>query len=764
MVQLQAEARAPLANKVLPMAKFSHVQPPAPKLAGEMRDIEAMLVEDILYILMGCEGNYIRFSDSYDPNSRLDRLKGPAFRVTRNMDPSLMDLTMSITEIAKHYVALDAFIEYQGAPTFGSVNQALCASIRKILKEYLLLISQLESQMLFEPEFTLHRLNVQLLPMANMLRHTFHLAQAILHENDRKREQAKNTLDIDELLESVKDHHNFRFLDSFSSSSRVCKGGSLLRLLSLRLEKYAGDPTAKTLLTRILRDSSKPYLRMLEQWTHKGIIDDPYDEFLVIQTETVDTDQLDLDFVDEYWDRRYQIRKHDLPLEFSNPEVYEKILLTGKYLNIIRECGGSDISTDIQQQFSSIDDPRIPIIITRAYHHANESLLRLLVDNHDLSSWMNSLKHYFFLNQADFFLNFLESANTELSKPLQEASVAKIQYLLDMALRQPGTISAEDPFKDDVLVQLNSETLIEQLTDIVEVTGINPEQLKQLSQKSTNSVSRLLQIRGSKDGAENSGKKPKKQMQALTGLEFDFKIPFPVSLVLSQNSLIRYKILFRNLVELKSVESKLTETWIEQTKSKIWCHKSDNHRLTEWKNNACRTRSFMCMVIQSILYYCTIEVLEPNWSKLEKSLKNSNSVDILRNSHVGCLDTCLKECMLLTPNLFTRLERVTRSCRIYSQFMIDAERAILLADPKAIPDQYFEAYLSKLPRLSDIPDSADDQMQFLEHYFQKINNSFNQGLNSFVKNLNYYASTESTALMNLLGGLELIGLESIKPQ
>jgi hypothetical protein len=122
---------------------------------------------------------------------------------------------------------------------------------------------------------------------------------------------------------------------------------------------YSGDPTARDLLKTLLTDASKPYLKMLTLWIHKGVIDDPYEEFLVREFKSIPRERLDLDYTDEYWEKRYTIRKDDLPLQLSSSEVYEKVLLAGKYLNVVRECGGTDVSKDVDETFESIEDSRI---------------------------------------------------------------------------------------------------------------------------------------------------------------------------------------------------------------------------------------------------------------------------------------------------------------------------------------------------------------------------------------------------------------------
>jgi gamma-tubulin complex component 2 len=87
------------------------------------------------------------------------------------------------------------------------------------------------------------------------------------------------------------------------------------------------------------------------------------------------------------------------------------------------------------------------------------------------------LKHYFFLDRSDFFTHFLDLASHELKKSSKLISLTKLQSLLDLSLRQPGSVAASDPFKEDVKVQLNDVALTDWLMRIVNVSGLGEEAL-----------------------------------------------------------------------------------------------------------------------------------------------------------------------------------------------------------------------------------------------------------------------------------------------
>lgn len=97
------------------------------------------------------------------------------------------------------------------------------------------------------------------------------------------------------------------------------------------------DPKNKKLFSYLLSQASIPYLEILYAWIHRGEIQDPYNEFMVQEKKNVRKENLKEDFNDAYWEMRYTIREVAVP-SFLEP-LKHKILVAGKYLNVVRECG-----------------------------------------------------------------------------------------------------------------------------------------------------------------------------------------------------------------------------------------------------------------------------------------------------------------------------------------------------------------------------------------------------------------------------------------
>jgi len=611
---------------------------------------EVAILDDILFVLMGYEGQYIRFKESYKPAEEKERLAGPSYRMLPGLDPSLRDLANSILKMATYYGAMEAFVEVQSRQEFGAINHALCASIRKLLKDYLVLIAQLENQVISNSSFTLHLLHLHTLPTSHMMFQLYTLGQEILQRNSLLEENLDDSADfddVDNILEQLREGGD---LAPGSMATKVCKGGNVIRLLTERLSFMSGDPAARTLLQTLLRDSSRPYMAMLNEWLHHGGIKDPHAEFLVKEQQSIKREKLEEDYTDEYWEKRYTIRDGDVPPQLEG--VKDKVLLAGKYLNVVRECGGVDVSIEVKDVPKSFDDPRFLDNVNAAYAHANSSLLKLLLTTHALSDRLRSMKHYFFLDRSDFFTYFLDLGASELRKPFRAVNVGKLQSLLDLVLRQPDSVAALDPFKEDVKVQMNDVGLTKFLMGVVNVRGIDQDAPDE-------SLDRYRT-----PATQPSAEDHESSMTGYEALEFKFSVPFPLSLVISSKTVLRYQILFRYLVSMRHLEGLLVNSWEDHHKVLSWTHRSPDPKLERWKRRAWTLRARMLVFVQQFTYYCTSEVIEPNWHNLMARVngdstngrdgstqKVTRTVDELMEDHVDFLDTCLKECMLMNSKL-----------------------------------------------------------------------------------------------------------------
>jgi gamma-tubulin complex component 2 len=142
------------------------------------------------------------------------------------------------------------------------------------------------------------------------------------------------------------------------------------------------------------------------------------------------------------------------------------VLLAGKCLNVVRECGGVDVSKEVKDVPKTFDDVRFLDNVNGAYAHANSSLLELLLTTHALPARLRSLKHYFFLDRSDFFSYFLELSALS-SKASQECECRETSVTARSCAKATKERCCSGPFQEDVKVQMNEVSL----TEMVDADG-----------------------------------------------------------------------------------------------------------------------------------------------------------------------------------------------------------------------------------------------------------------------------------------------------
>ncbi|KAL4250163.1 Spindle pole body component [Abortiporus biennis] len=738
---------------------------------------EAMILEDLLFVLMGIPGTHITYPIDYAPEDE-DPLQGVRFVVSSALDPSLRDLVERILPLATYYTGISSFIEMRSHLDFGLVNHALCAAIRNMLKDYHTLLAQLEHAFNTSSQFTLQKLWFYVHPTLHTLSLLYLLTTELATADDpsgsASGSSSPSTSDAEDEarnealgLGGAKLKAVLNELDKGVNepSGIAVKGGEVLAIIHDRMQAMSGDPSANTLYEALLRAAGKPYVDMVQVWIQTGRLVDPYDELCVKESKFIDRGTLEMDYTDEYWERRYTLRdgstlgsskRHEagIPARRSAggrfpggacvPPALErwkhKILLAGKYLNVIRECG-IEISHDPSHPDDEelfMDDERFYKAIEDAYTHANRTLLQLLLRDQQLIPRLRSLKRYFFLSQSSFLTHLLDLSHTELRKSAKSVSLVKLQSLLDLALNTDA--QGEDAlFREDVKVTMAGSGLYDWLLKVVQVNGVIGNEERDGTESASQAHSHGSSSKKRGDGDE-------KQMLAIDALTLDYTVQFPLSLVISRKTILRYQLIFRFLLHLKHVEQSLSAMWIEH-KTSPW-KRNTRPRVSKgtatpsnWRKRVFLLRARMLAFVQQILAFATFEVLEPNWRKLEEKLEAGKveTVDQLLRDHVDFLDTCLKECMLTSSKLLKAYSRLIVTCSTFALYTSSFTKSCNAALAAA-----------------DTPE-GDQAMAKRWEFLGKFETNFNHWFKVHLDCVQYYASSENVSLLPLV-----VRLSSIK--
>ena len=451
------------------------------------------ITEDLLFLMVGVSGRYIR------PLPCEGGFMTRRFSVDRALDMSLKTLVDRILPVCGSYSVVARFVEEKSRFTEGMVNQALCAAMQELLKEYQVVVAQLEHQA-HTGQLSLQKLWYYIQPCLATLTVLSRIATAI----------ARGT----------------------------CRGGKTLTTLHSITMGYIGEERAQELCVHLSRAACRPYFNSLAEWVHRGVVHDPYAEFMIREHKTIEKDRLHAEYNDAYWERRYTVYQESTPSFLEH--VADKILRTGKYLNVVRECGQEVTFPEATDMEYSVHERRLIDQIEGAYSYASRKLLALILEERDLCGHLHSIKHYFLLDQGDLFVHFMDMAGEELARPMVDILPSRLESLLELALRT--SLVDSDPYKDNLRACLVPYDLV---TQLLHITAIQPE--------------------GVGPGAAPPPPvlRPK-SMPALSGLEsfgLEYSVQWPLSLVISYRSLYKYQLLFRHLFYCKHVERQLCATW-----------------------------------------------------------------------------------------------------------------------------------------------------------------------------------------------------------
>ena len=746
--------RLPPSRKEPQTLEASHHVPSLALADTTLQDV--LLVEDLLYVLIGIEGNYVQFAPDFKPDDLGHRLNGARYVIDAALNPSIRELVERILPLASYYTSICAFVDCESGLEYGTVMHALCAAVRQQLDAYEELVTEMEERLLSSPDFTLQQMWLTMHPMLRTLGLIHSVTSdiaSITHADVLPRDDEPDEDEEDESSEAgydsdasqlERDRRALLGLDDGLEQGIVggiVKGGEVLSKLWDRLTQLGGDPVAHTLFLALFREASQPYARTLLRWITSGVLLDPYEEFMVVEDARVTRASLESNPTDEYWECRYMLRderfyaqqeqrardgdpgaddvdeaRGELTGGAKIPAFLEpwkhKILLAGKYLNAIRECGidvSNAQSERVQTLFETqdahveaylaldaklervvMDDEAFSVCIERAYQRANAALLRLLKWDKDIIGRLCALKHYFFFSQSDFLHTFLDQSEHELRKivdpqRIRETTLLRLQTQLDTALGSSDSVGFMDPYREDLRVDLAKERAYDQLQRIadtkgvVEIAKLRAKQQAERQQQGTREVAMYL-------------------------LQFDVHVQFPVSLVISKKNILRWQFIHRCLLLFKLLERALTDVWVDQTMS--WRRRRDKRPhaapMERWKMRVHLLRQRMLLLVQQLLAFYTIEIIEPNWHELERKLHEAQSVDEFMKHHFDFLNTCRKECMLTdyrylechrklmnTITAFTESRlRFAEQCEAMQQ-AVDAwyERGDETASPPALVDE-----------------------------------------------------------------------------
>uniref|UniRef100_A0A182TIE7 Gamma-tubulin complex component 2 n=1 Tax=Anopheles melas TaxID=34690 RepID=A0A182TIE7_9DIPT len=580
---------------------------------------EPIVLKEVLNCLIGIKGTLItprKGTTTIDPDGAL----AVEFQLSNQLTESCRDMVVEVLPLAANYSAVQSFIEGASVTEGGVVLQALRSVLKTIMTDYYLSIAQLDD-LRCRRGLSLQRLIQFLKPVYPTMEELAATVSEIRRSNAR--------------------------------------GGQVLSLLHDRITAKSGTNHAQKVLVHLVESAAAPFMEMLELWIYRGVINDPQQEFFIDHSSMELTEN---ELVD-YWEKQYTIRNEKVPCFLAKHA--DIILRTGKYLNVVRVCGGAEFqpgnanggggggattTTDLlnassatartttagkRLQYAHFDQSYLDEI-EEAYNFASSSLLNLIMNKYDLMGRLLSVKRYFLLQQGDFITEFMDAVEEDLRKSVDTLHPIRLANLLDVTL---GLSSAKyDEYHDDLKTMLLPYGIVTQISKIVNNEDAFVDTLSDTS-----------------------------QLKGVECFTFTYKAQWPVSIVLNLWTISKYQMIFRQLFYLKYVERILCRVWIANNETRQFAPNP-----AKLYRSAFTLRQKMLIAIQSFESYMMIEVIEPNWHIFYQNMKQVKNIDDVLNYHQDFLDQCLKNCMLTEPDLLKPIINLCNICIKFCDFLATA--------------------------------------------------------------------------------------------
>ena len=204
------------------------------------------------------------------------------------------------------------------------------------------------------------------------------------------------------------------------------------------------------------------------------------------------------------------------------------------------------------------------------------------------------------------------------------------------------------------------------------------------------------------------------------GLSVSYVCSFPVDLILSPTVLERYRNIFRLLFPLKCLQFHLNTAWsmINDHKRKM----GDSYPILKMAG----LRSKMSFVIDGLLSYFYLDVLEVRWSKLKESLSSLKEFEDLRRQVASYLESIYSHTFLNHPQIITLVFGLVA---IIKNFLFEVQQEPTDESMTKLHEEFDTATSKFLTKIEDLNSKSSSQylsqllirMNFNRYYEHKSN-------------------------------------------
>ena len=635
---------------------------------SQLNITEKDIVTDLLYVLVGIDGKYIKYNENKDSYILLEGIP---------WEENLYDVVYSISEVGWLYYKINKYItNYKESNIKSSYIQSLLFAIQKEIDEYYKLIS------LFK-KINNNDLsgNINHLPLNNSL------------EEIKKYQKQLNLKNL--FMGIITYKEKLKWILTCCEAVYSLKGSSVLS----QIYSYVNYLGNKKELNNILNEVVKPFICFILNWIKYGEIQDPYNEFFVNIVEDIKDDQI--------WKEKYKLIWNRIP-NFMKREPILKIFEVGKCIHFIRNfCKEKYSLSNLKKVIQHIilkyskdnknedNNKSENDIINNKLDDNNNNIIKsdedssTIEENSINQESNNSYCTLKLISEFDYgiekdkiiyeiesyksLLNFIsfifsKSQNIEhnqiiLNISFLEEIIQNIDIIYKLVNKELLRIFFQKFKLIENLESLNKyfllgqgdmiQYLMESLYDELKKPGntIYKYVLQSVLESSINSTNARYNDKECLNKLNIKLLNPRPGDIGWDIFCLEYNISLPLSVIINNKNLLDYQKMFIFLLKIKRIE--YSQEHQEWRKIMSYSHNIMKEKYDYFRNNIRTSLKFNQQIIHFIISlhnYLTLEVLETQYKKLLKKLKLVNNLDELILAHNEFINNIKQKCFLDNNN------------------------------------------------------------------------------------------------------------------
>ncbi|GEQ69290.1 hypothetical protein JCM33374_g2961 [Metschnikowia sp. JCM 33374] len=642
--------------------------PIKPFSLNEIRDVptqQALVVKDLLFALLGCEGHYVRYSERYQGSLLRDRIRGPDFKVAAPLDISIKTVAKKLLRYGKYYLGLQNFAQIYDMPHFGRVNQRLCHEICRNLAQFRQLVLTFETAFHQNSFFSLSAMDNDIQnTCGDTMKHLYEISCAVHAETEERNPRFVTATTVSSAISgdfAGRDPKFDIFLDSIRSDIShganvssdpnafdVCKGGPVLRIVESRIAQFEGDMKASAFLSSLFEAISVDYVALLNSWLAEGEVDDVFQEFLVKKNDL--PKNIFYSNVERYWEELYVIKIDGLIDRFLDKDIQEKVLATGKFLNIFKRCIGSASLHDFPENISTVACPDkitslcaqdLHFKILQFYDRANNLVLKLLFRGYHFEHMLTCLHETYLLCESAKTDRFFDKTLHEMSKNKTSVSTVTLTdtfndvfALGEVNYRNQDVQNGHSTTHTKIAnllrtfqkFSIDSNNFYDLSEEIISIRAFDAAKTVTGDEQASSAIKKLVSQSLKRptvvSSSGHSTRSDSDRDSVIAAVNIDCELPFPINLMISENFIFEFQLIFKLQMILKYSGKLIDASWRDTMFSTVWNYKHFSEPL---KKLILRSRVLIFRMknfvteLQNYVDHCVIEC---NYNSLQEAMKH----------------------------------------------------------------------------------------------------------------------------------------------